>query len=1346
MTKVNLNQYPYHDDYDENKKFYRILFRPGRAIQTRELNQLQTLLQKQIERVGAHLFEQGAQVIPGDKEGVKYINNYGFIKIAGTNNNLAQTLAQLNQYWLGKVIKSLSGALDIKAEVVGVLPPDSGGEARLFINYLAADTTGADTKFVKNQLITTIDDNTPITATIANKPEAVGTAHAVIVAEGVYFFNGNFVFVEQQKLFIQPQNIDDDSAWLLPPTALVGLQISESIVTADDDQTLYDNAIGTPNFSAPGADRLKISADIFQAPNINYAAGDFVPLLALVDGTLRKRVVNTDYSILEHTLARRTFDESGDYVVNPFIISVENFLREGNLGGIHPIEEFQCSNLDDAIKLANKFFELPIFDEDVDAEGPFAGGVQYEDAWYPTKKDGTFQDFLTLCRDRVSLKIEPGKAYVKGYEIEKIFTTIVDIPRARTLKYQNNSALYTPLGSYLIVTDVEGVPELQNYDLIELHNTPKAQQNNPGGNNSTSKIGTARVLAVELLSTPSASSGATYKLYLFDIKPDANKSLAQLKSVYSGNPTFKCNCFPDYYRLFGSVSIKNVDANGNELGTTPTSLTVGTTYMLIGTGTSWKNDQTNVLITNDVVRVGLGINAAYFRVKANPENDNQLLVIYLSGATSILPGSVIESSYVQFQGLQEGASLVYKLPHDAIKTVRGGSQGAPNPSAIDTVLTVRRVVASDLVTTGVTSVSLTADELFSPFSINDYIIINKSDGKWLELQSYDGPIDQVPNGANIASNSAILKIVGNTINIYTTSSQSKTLYIIATVQKTNSAALQRTKTLRSGKFDYFPAQLKHRYSGPYVVVDSDANIISLKKADVLRISRVIQSPNFSVDPDNAADEDLLDGHTNVTALYMLDSGQRDYYYDIGSAIRKSGVPKATGKIRVEFDYFEHSLGSTGGYFSVDSYNTEGASAELRYEDIPMFTNSIGETYDLACCLDFRPRVIDDDGASEIGLTAGFKTYLEPPKGSVRCDYHHYEARADKLYLDKSGEFVVKRGVPEINPKNPDEPATGMTIANLLLRPYTANPTDCAVSVVDNRRYTMRDIGKLEKRIENLEYYTSLSLLEKQTSEMVIPDAAGQNKFKNGFMVDNFGSHDAGDYSWDSGARACIDTVRQELRPQPQRINVELFEKAELIYDNPYDQEQEGRAKKWYQKTGEIYTLPYENVVMLDQPKASKVSNVNPYAVFTYVGVLDISPWSDEWKEADVWAPPNNVQDEGAYDMIKQSMNNGKGVSISYGATFNNWTGVDINQVPTGRQKVIIAGHSVVEQRIKEVKERTQRESGENANALSAPGQGNRGTSGRSAQTGPGRPAQNAHTRAGRSVVGGHSGGKKKKNK
>ena len=57
---------PYFDDYDENKQFLRTLFRPGHAVQGRELTQLQTILQQQVSRVGDHLFEDGSQVF---KEG-----------------------------------------------------------------------------------------------------------------------------------------------------------------------------------------------------------------------------------------------------------------------------------------------------------------------------------------------------------------------------------------------------------------------------------------------------------------------------------------------------------------------------------------------------------------------------------------------------------------------------------------------------------------------------------------------------------------------------------------------------------------------------------------------------------------------------------------------------------------------------------------------------------------------------------------------------------------------------------------------------------------------------------------------------------------------------------------------------------------------------------------------------------------------------------------------------------------------------------------------------------------------------------------------------------------------------
>ena len=64
--KTNLNVAPYYDDFDADKNFYKVLFRPGYSIQTRELTSLQSILQNQIESYGKFLFKQGQQVIPGE--------------------------------------------------------------------------------------------------------------------------------------------------------------------------------------------------------------------------------------------------------------------------------------------------------------------------------------------------------------------------------------------------------------------------------------------------------------------------------------------------------------------------------------------------------------------------------------------------------------------------------------------------------------------------------------------------------------------------------------------------------------------------------------------------------------------------------------------------------------------------------------------------------------------------------------------------------------------------------------------------------------------------------------------------------------------------------------------------------------------------------------------------------------------------------------------------------------------------------------------------------------------------------------------------------------------------------
>ena len=70
-----------------------------------------------------------------------------------------------------------------------------------------------------------------------------------------------------------------------------------------------------------------------------------------------------------------------------------------------------------------------------------------------------------------------------------------------------------------------------------------------------------------------------------------------------------------------------------------------------------------------------------------------------------------------------------------------------------------------------------------------------------------------------------------------------------------------------------------------------------------------------------------------------------------------------------------------------------------------------------------------------------------------------------------------QGASALRPKAPAELDGAMQLYTLFIPPYTRRVQDVQIIKQDNRRYTMRDIGKLETRIENVEYYTQLSLLD-----------------------------------------------------------------------------------------------------------------------------------------------------------------------------------------------------------------------------------------------------------------------------
>jgi hypothetical protein len=125
--------------------------------------------------------------------------------------------------------------------------------------------------------------------------------------------------------------------------------------------------------------------------------------------------------------------------------------------------------------------------------------------------------------------------------------------------------------------------------------------------------------------------------------------------------------------------------------------------------------------------------------------------------------------------------------------------------------------------------------------------------------------------------------------------------------------------------------------------------------------------------------------------------------------------------------------------------------------------------------------------------------------SIITNFSFYLGRIDRIYLTKSGEFQVKYGTPSENPEMPSSVDDALEIASIILPPYLYSTSQASIRFLEHKRYRMVDIKQLENRIKNLEYYTTLSLLETSTAALFISDSSGLNRFKSGFFVDNFTS-------------------------------------------------------------------------------------------------------------------------------------------------------------------------------------------------------------------------------------------------
>ena len=241
--KTQFNVSPYFDDYSEGKGFVSILYRPG-TVQTRELNQMQTIIQDQIARFGRNVFQEGSIVIPG---GISFKEKQAYVKINITSTDYNSIAGlDIDTLWIR------SSSTGLTAKIIKLMPATGTDPVSAFVEYIDSGDTTVERQFSAPEPLYIVDRTTNVSLVNCSALE-VGFGQYAILSEGVYFIRGYFVHTEGQDIAVAKYNTTS--------TTRVGFKVSESIITEAQDSSLYSNATGEPNFKAPGAHRFKIDLE-----------------------------------------------------------------------------------------------------------------------------------------------------------------------------------------------------------------------------------------------------------------------------------------------------------------------------------------------------------------------------------------------------------------------------------------------------------------------------------------------------------------------------------------------------------------------------------------------------------------------------------------------------------------------------------------------------------------------------------------------------------------------------------------------------------------------------------------------------------------------------------------------------------------------------------------------------------------------------------------------------------------------------------------------------------------------------------------------------------------------------
>jgi len=493
---MSITIYPenYYDDFNtpdangltpEDKNYLRILFKPGQSVQARELNQAQSILQSQVDKLGQGLFQSNSPIVGG---GASFDDTLRYIDVE-VPSDFVSTFELWSTDLANIELQQINTTLTASINKVDILEANEESENpsktyRLFIHYTADTVSEDDTNLGEFSATDITIENKEIDTSFIAGVIKQGLAVGASISNGIFFIKGNCVPVKEQITAIA---LDDDefvySGYLI-------LTVREDTVNYNDDQTLLDNSNGFPNYAAPGADRYQISLNLALVKDETLDLSNIVILEIQDSNIILETKVENNESPLNDIFATRTSEESGDYVLDPFSLEVRDIWGGDGEDG-NPVGRFN---------------------------GLYKSLQDLNEAGYQS---------VTDSNDDYAVTIQPSTAYVKGYRVDLPEQISLFASRARESYIDKNNgellktAITADLGTYVegYIDDTSfGLPAL-DYANVQTYTMWSTEDVNDFVND----VGTCRISTVEVLGE-NADGKVRARLYLTDIARSNNTS------------------------------------------------------------------------------------------------------------------------------------------------------------------------------------------------------------------------------------------------------------------------------------------------------------------------------------------------------------------------------------------------------------------------------------------------------------------------------------------------------------------------------------------------------------------------------------------------------------------------------------------------------------------------------------------------------------------------------------------------------------------------------------------------------------------------------------------------------